>query len=73
MFVDSPMEVCPKCGKYVLLDQTVRECADEHGCKPAECPLQRHFSGHEFAPAAPEEPRTTAAAATTGRSDEHRD
>ncbi|MCC6196301.1 MAG: hypothetical protein IT518_17750 [Burkholderiales bacterium] len=44
---DSPFEYCHACGHYVLLDQTCRECAREHGCA-APCPLQELFTGVEF-------------------------
>jgi len=47
---DSPFEYCPVCRQYVLLDQTHRECAHEHGCgSTAACPLQRLFTGIDFA------------------------
>jgi hypothetical protein len=46
---DSPFEFCTVCGEYVLLDQTQRQCAREHGCAPAtQCPLHRYFTGMEF-------------------------
>lgn len=44
---DSPFEYCPMCRAYVLLDQTQRQCAQEHACS-AKCPLQRFFTGIEF-------------------------
>ena len=47
---DSPFEFCPVCRAYVLLDQTRRECAREHGCADeAACPLRRVFTGIDFA------------------------
>ena len=51
MFVDSPLEYCPRQGCMVLLDQTQRECATEHRCigTSEDCPLRRHFSGRDFA------------------------
>ena len=46
---DSPFEFCAVCRAYVLLDQTQRQCAHEHGCAPtAACPLQQYFTGIEF-------------------------
>jgi hypothetical protein len=46
---DSPFEFCKVCKEYVLLDQTLRQCAREHRCAdPAECPLRRYFTGIEF-------------------------
>jgi hypothetical protein len=33
----------------VLLDETQRECAREHGCHPeTPCPLQKYFTGIDF-------------------------
>jgi hypothetical protein len=60
--LDSPFERCPVCGECVLLDQTQRQCAREHGCaEETPCPLARWFTGVEFgAPdrrAKPREPR----------------
>jgi hypothetical protein len=46
---DSPFEYCLVCKEYVLLDQTQRQCAREHGCdRIAKCPLQQFFAGMEF-------------------------
>ena len=46
---DSPFEFCAVCRAYVLLDQTQRQCAHEHGCAAvAACPLQPCFIGIEF-------------------------
>ena len=62
MYVDSPLELCRRHGCYVLLDQTLRECAAEHHClsPETECPLKAHFSGIEFEPAAaPADRRST--------------
>lgn len=43
---DSPFDFCPCQQEMVLLDQTVAECAREHGCKdPANCPLRKCFVG----------------------------
>lgn len=66
---DSPFEFCPVCRAYVLLDQTQRECAREHGCENAgACPLRRVFVGIDFAagrdPAAASDPRAKSAKRT---------
>jgi hypothetical protein len=46
---DSPVAPCPVCGEMVLLDETQRECAREHGCHPeTPCPLQKYFTGIDF-------------------------
>ena len=46
---DSPVAPCPVCGEMVLLDETQRECAREHGCHPdTPCPLQKCFAGIDF-------------------------
>jgi hypothetical protein len=45
---DSPFTYCPKCLEMILLDQTQRECAREHCCGKAECPLQACFCGVDF-------------------------
>jgi hypothetical protein len=45
--IDSPFEVCPVCDEYVFLDQTQRQCAQEHHCENIECPLARFFEGKE--------------------------
>lgn len=45
---DSPFDYCPHCGEVVLLDQTQRECAEEHRCGKFECPLMSSFSGFDF-------------------------
>jgi hypothetical protein len=51
---DSPFEFCPVCRAYVLLDQTQRQCAHEHGCAgTAKCPLEKYFTGIEFREARP--------------------
>jgi hypothetical protein len=48
--LDSPFERCPVCGECVLLDQTQRQCAREHGCTDeTTCPLHRWFTGTEVA------------------------
>jgi hypothetical protein len=50
---DSPFELCSVCGEYVLLDQTQRQCAREHGCGGAfRCPLAKYFTGIDFGAAA---------------------
>ena len=47
---DSPFEFCPACKAYVVLDQTLRECAREHRCQDvSKCTLQKFFTGIEFA------------------------
>lgn len=51
--IDSPFEVCPVCDEYVLLDQTQRQCAQEHHCENIKCPLQRFFVGREMQESAP--------------------
>ena len=48
MYLDSPFERCPVCDRYVLLDQTAEECADENRCNTRFCPLRRFFTGHLF-------------------------
>lgn len=45
---DSPFVFCPRCGEMVLLDQTRRECAREHGCDQEPCPLAAWFGGIDF-------------------------
>ena len=42
---DSPIERCTVCGQIVLLDQTQKECATEHGCGSRECALGKYFEG----------------------------
>lgn len=46
---DSPLERCPVCKEYVLLDQTRQECAREHHCEQ-RCPLKPYFEGLAFEP-----------------------
>ncbi|MGZ5092294.1 MAG: hypothetical protein ACXWCY_08150 [Burkholderiales bacterium] len=41
---DSPFEICEVCKQYVLVDQTHPECAREHDCHVAQCPLKRFFA-----------------------------
>lgn len=48
MKFDSPLELCPVCNEYVLLDQTQGECAREHECGRRDCPLAAAFTGHDF-------------------------
>ena len=45
---DSPIERCAVCGEVVLIDQTQRECASEHGCGDRKCPLHEFFEGTSF-------------------------
>ncbi|MCX7179326.1 MAG: hypothetical protein NTX56_11325 [Proteobacteria bacterium] len=46
---DSPFDYCPVCKEMVLLDQTKRECGNEHHCaSDVSCPLERCFSGFDF-------------------------
>ncbi len=45
---DSPFAFCPKCKQMVLLDQTQRECKEEHACGDIECPLLTCFTGYDF-------------------------
>lgn len=47
---DSPFALCTTKNEMVLLDQTRKECAREHGCDDAceACPLQRYFTGLDF-------------------------
>lgn len=45
---DSPLEICPICEEYVLLDQSHDECAREHHCEHVKCPLARYFTGKEM-------------------------
>lgn len=49
MYLDSPIDRCPVCGEYVLMDETQRECANEHNCPTGtKCPLAGMFTGVEF-------------------------
>jgi len=48
---DSPLHRCERCGEFVLMDQTVCECADEHQCDAASCPVLNFFEGKETCPA----------------------
>jgi hypothetical protein len=57
MYFDSPMELCPRCNNYVLLDQSQKECASEHQCTEGDCPLARYFSGKTFETPAKPGPR----------------
>lgn len=53
---DSPIGLCPLQRTMVLLDQTQRECAREHGCEDVErCPLEGCFTGYDFS-RKPEQP-----------------
>ena len=51
MFVDSPIEYCPRQGCMVLLDQTRKQCAEQHRCvgNEEDCPLRQYFTGRDFA------------------------
>lgn len=43
--LDSPIGRCEAVKEMVLLDETQRECAAEHGCEPGtECPLEGCFA-----------------------------
>ena len=55
MYLDSSFELCPVCKRYVLLDQSQKECAKEHGCEGKACPLTAFFTGREFIDAAEED------------------
>ncbi|HEY5700582.1 MAG TPA: hypothetical protein VIT83_00665 [Gammaproteobacteria bacterium] len=44
MFFDSPIDYCPVAKKYVLLDQTQKDCVREEGCRGAGCPLAKWFN-----------------------------
>ncbi|ATE58831.1 hypothetical protein [Thauera sinica] len=44
-FFDSPIGRCEAVRELVLLDETQKECACEHGCPPGfECPLEGCFA-----------------------------
>jgi hypothetical protein len=44
-FIDSPIGRCEAVKEMVLLDETQRECAREHGCPPGRnCPLEGCFA-----------------------------
>lgn len=53
---NSPLHYCSVCTQYVATDQTKRECAQEHGCKVAACPLAHLFTSPE-----PEQPEVASA------------
>lgn len=43
--IDSPIGRCEAVREMVLLDETQRECAREHGCPPDRvCPLEDCFT-----------------------------
>ena len=44
---DSPVYRCEGCGEFVLMDQTVRECSEEHHCDAADCPVLKLFEGQD--------------------------
>jgi hypothetical protein len=51
---DSPMEHCPVCGHYVVLDQTQAECARRQDCaSDTVCPLLNLFTEINLGRAAP--------------------
>jgi hypothetical protein len=54
-FFDSPFERCSVCNSYVVLDQTQRECAEEHQCVSERCPLMSFFTEGQARRAQPEE------------------
>ena len=56
--IDSPFEFCPVCDEYVFLDQTHRQCAQEHHCENVKCPLKRFFVGKEIQDSAGDESKT---------------
>ena len=44
-YFDSPVARCEVAREMVLLDETQRECAREHGCAPGQkCPLAGWFT-----------------------------
>jgi len=44
-YFDSPVGRCEMVREMVLLDETQRECAREHGCpKNRKCPLKSYFA-----------------------------
>ena len=45
---DSPFEFCKVCKEYVLLDQTLRQCAREHRCADPAVPPAPLFHGHRI-------------------------
>jgi hypothetical protein len=48
-FIDTPFERCQRCNNYVMLDQTVQECATEHRCRDIEnCPLKALFEAEQI-------------------------
>lgn len=48
---NSPLHYCKVCKQYVSLDQSVEECAREHGCNAQSCPSADLF----YAPAPAQE------------------
>ncbi len=56
---DSPIERCPVCRSYVLLDATQEQCAREHECPLGEqrCPLARFFEGDKYKVVKPDTPQ----------------
>lgn len=48
MVLDTPIDLCPVCGAWVVIDQTQKECAREHHCTVDRCPLETCFSGIDF-------------------------
>jgi len=45
---NSPLHYCKGCKQYVELDQSAKECAEQHGCGKDACPCV-----HLFIPPAP--------------------
>ena len=53
-FFDSPIGRCEAVHEMVLLDETQRECAREHGCPPDRvCPLEAYFEDESTRAPAP--------------------
>jgi hypothetical protein len=40
---NSPLHFCKVCKQYVELDQSVEQCAREHGCRSEACPYASLF------------------------------
>ena len=57
---NSPLHYCKVCKQYVALDQSAKECAQEHGCQPEVCPYADLFrpppAAQKTEPATPERP-----------------
>lgn len=55
---DSPTQFCPRCGKWVAIDQPQALCARDHACATVDdCPLAHLFPKDSkllaYAPVAP--------------------